>query len=200
MYNRFRSVQSLFPINAKPNLEPRNIHGWLNDENKKHIKRLVGQMYYNATFLELGVWEGLTADFVLSQNPKINYIGIDTFLGSAEHKEHGEWKQHLPNLYKYRHRVALIPKTTIDGLALLRQFGVQPQIIYIDASHRYEDVLLDILLSCRVNSGAAICGDDFEWDSVQKAVHAAQMFMNHNLMAEGNFWMFIEKNKTPQFD
>jgi hypothetical protein len=45
-----------------------------------------------------------------------------------------------------------------------------PDLIYVDASHRYEDVYAECMKSLDYFTDSILCGDDYGWDEVQRAV------------------------------
>jgi hypothetical protein len=57
------------------------------------------------------------------------------------------------------------------GLRLLSVWNVRPDLIYVDASHAEEDVLLDLKGSLALRP-RILCGDDYGvWDGVTRAVN-----------------------------
>ncbi len=67
--------------------------------------------------------------------------------------------------------------------------NVIPDLIYIDASHETEAVYQDLTLWFpHVEGRGILCGDDWNWPSVRKAVE--QFATEHHLTIESsdNFW------------
>ena len=47
--------------------------------------------------------------------------------------------------------------------------GIVPEVIYVDASHHYEDVLQDLSMCLARFPNARICGDDWDYPPVARA-------------------------------
>ena len=114
---------------------------------------------------------------------------IDTWLGSLEYwrdkksmRDSGMQLDHgYPGWYwsfltniamtKHQNRVVPLPLPTLIAARLLKEKGVTADLIYIDASHDEKDVYDDMEAYWPiVNSGGALFGDDWQWDSVARAV------------------------------
>ena len=81
------------------------------------------------------------------------------------------------------------------------EHGVEPDLIYIDASHSYEDVLADITTADALFPNAQIIGDDWNWKNLtrnmEKTVQAAviDFCQTKNYTPVANHWAWIiEKN------
>lgn len=63
------------------------------------------------------------------------------------------------------------PQTSAIAARLLRSYGVQADLVYIDGSHDYEDVLADLKAYWPlVRPGGILMGDDLGWAGVRQAV------------------------------
>ena len=88
-------------------------------------------------------------------------------------------------------RITPFPQTSLIAARLLKSYGVQADLVYIDGSHDTEDVLSDLRSYWPlVKEGGILLGDDLFWDSVQKA---AMMFAMENYLEmkpyfETNWW------------
>lgn len=121
-----------------------------------------------AAVLEIGSWEGRSAIFFLNFLPQCRLTCIDTFAGGDEHRDH----EALPsiearfdtNLASFGSRVEKIKQRSIPALDLLAQRGRTFDVIYVDGSHRRDDVLVDSVLSWGLlrDSGILIW-DDYLW-------------------------------------
>lgn len=56
------------------------------------------------------------------------------------------------------------------ALRILKEIGVTPDLIYVDANHHYKPVLDDVSLSVELFPDALIVGDDWHYEEVQRAV------------------------------
>ena len=60
--------------------------------------------------------------------------------------------------------------STLDGLRTVAQFGIEPDVIYIDAEHSYRAVTSELELAYELFPTARLVGDDFDWRGVRDAV------------------------------
>jgi hypothetical protein len=68
-------------------------------------------------------------------------------------------------------RVQLLVQPTFWALGWLARQGLQPDVIFIDASHDYASVSQDIFYSRGLlMAGGLLCGHDLELPDVQRAV------------------------------
>lgn len=118
-------------------------------------------------FLEIGSWEGASARWFLSNiltEESCNLICVDTFAGGngmpvIEGDEiYGKFVEHLeqwmPKIHIIRER---------SQLALRSLNREIMDLVFIDGSHRIEDVLTDSILSwCCLKAGGLLIWDDYE--------------------------------------
>ena len=114
---------------------------------------------------------------------------VDTFLGSCEHylKGRGFWRRMLASgRYNFFDEflgnveqagvsdvVTPFVQTSTNAARLFRDIGVRFDLIYLDASHEYEDVLADLRAWYPLLApGGVLVGDDFEepWFEIIRAV------------------------------
>lgn len=122
--------------------------------------------------LEIGSWEGLSSYFLLKELPKAHITCVDTWQGSAEHKaletidedslaniEH----KFNSNLKPFEDRVTKF-KGTSYSFFNQRDARNKFDLIYIDGSHYFDDVLIDALKSFeRLKVGGILIFDDYLW-------------------------------------
>ena len=146
--------------------------------------------------VEFGSWQGRSALTFLLEAKSIglgaSIICVDTWLGSAEHWRNsfpdGEWSfdqlnlrngepQILETFWKAIRDHGLTNSTSIlrapTGFAapFLRQTGIEPGLVYVDADHSFGAVVGDLKLAeSIVSESGVIAGDDFSWPSVRLAV------------------------------
>lgn len=151
--------------------------------------------------VEIGSWKGNSAVQLANAAPGAEIVCIDTWLGSIEmwgdhgdKDRYGALKLHngYPTIYRTflnniiatgnKSRVTPMPMPSRQALKLLFLWGVQPDLIYIDGSHEYEDVRDDILGAMRLRP-KIICGDDIGWADVRRAVNEILP-----VKQEGEFW------------
>ena len=149
--------------------------------------------------------------------PKISCI--DTWLGSAEHVFSLESTKDLlrdefgyPTLYHTFHKnitlsgfgekfqITIVPLDTTNSFHALSQYiqnknVIPPELIFVDAGHDYNSVKMDIENYWTILSkGGLMFGDDYQWDSVKKAVD--DCFENNYQVTEatgvGNYNIFYQ--------
>lgn len=171
------------------------VHGWFKDENHKvlleHFKR------EPKTIVEVGSWMGLSAKWIVEQNPNATLICIDTWLGSRDHHHpDSEYRKHLPKLYEsflqnlspYRERVIPARLDSVSGLRLLRDLGIEPDLVYIDGGHDAWQVFADAKTTLDAWPNVALVGDDWLHPEVQIGVRESVKDTSRNIKAIGNCW------------
>ncbi|MGI9595246.1 MAG: class I SAM-dependent methyltransferase [Acidimicrobiales bacterium] len=116
------------------------------------------------------------ADFVMSETDGIHQI----FLASN---------------WELRHRVTPLRGYSPDPLITVHDHGVVPDVVYIDGSHVYEDVLADLFTTRLLFPDTVVCGDDWNWPAVQRAVEYLARNRGDVVRNLGNTWV-IERGAT----
>lgn len=124
-----------------------------------------------ARILEIGSWEGRSALFFLNYLPKAQLTCVDTFEGSQEHVGPDYEpvlaaleRRFLANTAAFAERLQVIKARSAIALDRLTENGDQFDIIYIDASHRRDDVLIDSIMSWRLLApGGILIWDDLHF-------------------------------------
>lgn len=82
----------------------------------------------------------------------------------------------LVNSWGSRHRLFPLRMDTCAGLELVASLRAPIDLIYVDADHTEEGVLRDLRAATRLFPDAILCGDDWQWPGVRRAVarHAAE--------------------------
>jgi cephalosporin hydroxylase len=176
---------------------PDDIQGW----NSEHpLLQEAMRVIRPGLVIEVGVWKGASTIFMAEQLRAAGIgaavLAVDTFLGSIEHLTRPESRAALaplhgwPQLYyqfianvmrrNLQDHVVPLAQTSDTAFQLLRQLGLRPQLVHIDAAHDYESVARNLgnyytLLA----PGGALVGDDFttNWPEV---VWAATEFARRN--------------------
>jgi len=127
---------------------------------------------------EIGVYLGRgTAIFdevFVSRGQNYKLIAVDHFEGSPEHKASNS----VPSYEAFKQNIAPICDQVwshnCDSITASKRFkNGEFDIVYIDAAHEYEPVLVDLeAWFPKVKRGGFICGDDYTagWPGVVKAV------------------------------
>lgn len=169
-------LKKSFPFPAHEPDVPSCDHGWFWES---HIELLSGAMGSHVrVILELGSWLGKSARWLAKQSPNAIVIAVDHWQGSAEHFKTPGLRAMLPTLYDtfikncwtFRDRMIPLRMDTISGMGLVNQFRIIPDLIYIDAGHDYASAYADVSNALRLFPNAALCGDDFYWEGVNRAI------------------------------
>jgi hypothetical protein len=162
----------------KPTAE-RYVHGWNNEANFALFEAYVKPDL--KCIVELGTWFGASTQWFAEHALDAQIYTIDSYAFKPEWvagiKETG-FQQSLPkikecfyaNLWNFRDRVTFIHNLSVPGLREIKQDGIDPDLIYIDAGHDYESVKADLLESVKLFPDAQLIGDDWQLHGVARAV------------------------------
>ena len=125
----------------------------------------------NLQFLEIGAYEGMATCWLLDNiltDDKSRIIVIDTFEGSMEHRERGEYQldalydRFMRNIANHRAKVSVMRGRS---QWILRTISDPFDFVYVDGSHVASDVLEDAVLSFRLlKLGGRLVFDDYVWN------------------------------------
>ena len=153
----------------------------------KTIERLRPQL-----IIEVGVWKGRSALAMADRLKELNLsspvVCVDTFLGSEEHfrerfRPDMNRKAGWPQLYeqfmfnvldcKHQDVIVPIPASSLAAAQILKEIGVQADLIHIDAGHGYLEVRSDIqaFWPLLTEDGVMVFDDYGRWKGVTKAVN-----------------------------
>ena len=142
----------------------------------------------NDVCLEIGVWKSQFSSRILNRKPQKLYL-VDPweFMPQYDDRNYGgrqcKKQDDMDRLYN---RV----KTKFDGnknVVIMRGYSstevlkitTQLDWCYIDGDHSYEPVLQDLQLTYAITKvGGYVCGDDYQWAGVTKAVEEFVSMMN----------------------
>lgn len=209
MQKTLKSFSNLYPCpEHKPDV-PSDWHGWFSECNQKMLSRFLDGS--TQVIVELGAWLGVSTKFLLDHAPNATVISIDHWQGSEEHQNKEEFRDRLSRLYETflvnlwddRERLIPVRSNSIEGLTLVHQWKIPVDLIYIDASHKYEDVCRDIRTSLELFPASVICGDDWSWEEVRRAVTELAEIKHKKIRVIGDqAWWYseqaTEKNKIPE--
>lgn len=146
--------------------------------------------------VEVGTWLGASACHMAGIMQRLNLtphdfeiVCVDTWLGSSEmwkdksdETRYGQLnlKNGYPQIYYqflqnvvntgWRSHITPCPMTSLQAARLFKEWDVRPDVVYLDASHDYEDVLAD-LRAWYPLAREVIFGDDlYTFTDVNKAV------------------------------
>ena len=192
-------------------LLPEDLSGWNGDN--KIFGQLIEKIKPNI-IIEVGTWKGLSAinmgKHVKKNNLKTTIYCVDTWLGAIEFwdklndtKERNLLlKNGYPQIYyqflsnvvhnDLQDIILPFPNTSENGFRYFKSKQIKSDMIYIDASHEYDDVYRDVSNYINIlNQGGVIFGDDYKhWVDVRNAVN--NFTKEHNLhleIIEDHFWL-----------
>lgn len=161
----------------RPSVKKYPLGGWLNRGTAKLLRE---NMPENALVVELGTWRGLSARRMLGRMGASGVVCVDHWEGSEEHVSGcyaDRARDLLPHLYEtflydtwdWRSKIIPLRMDTLDGLHVVYESGLVPDLIYVDAGHEFKPVFNDIVVSSALFPGAIIVGDDWYIEGVKRA-------------------------------
>ncbi len=201
----WKSLKEKYPFPDKPTV-PKYVSGW--SVWKEQITGLLRDIPA-PTVIEVGVWLGKTSLMILESIPDSRLIAIDHWQGSVENQP--GWYAHDPvlpklyetfiaNVWEYKDRVVPIRQSSVTGLTDCKKEEIEPDLIYIDASHDYKSVLKDVTHACLLFPDAIVCGDDWHHRAigdgpmkprVREAVEKYCQLHGRIVIVIENFWYLV---------
>ena len=189
-------LAAMFPFPPqRPQVSPQE-HGWLAAETADALQRHLSTS--TRVVVELGSWLGRSTRFLARCVPQATIIAVDHWLGSEEHHTDEAYRRYLPTLYETflvncwpdRERIIPVRLSTLEGLSLLSQLGITPDLIYMDAAHDYQSVRRDLQTALHLFPMTSIVGDDWYQEGVRCAVIdvVQALGLQPHLKAAGNAW------------
>ncbi len=168
--------------------------GWFKEPQQELMRRELNTE--TKLVVELGAWLGLSTRFIADQAPQARVITIDHWRGSSEHRKDPTCAAMLPTLFEtftalnweYRDRILPLKMTGHQGLQTIARYGLQPDIIFIDADHSYDSVRADLDISHRLFPQARLIGDDYDSPDVQRAVDEFAAAHGYQVEPVGTGW------------
>ena len=153
----------------------------------------------NSKFIEIGSWKGQSSAYmtveIINSGKNIKFFCIDTWEGSEEHQEFTEVKNlyqiFKDNMKPLENYYIDIRKTSLEAAKIFDDNSID--FVFIDASHKYEDVKNDINTWLpKVKKGGILAGHDYffqsdVWPEVRKAVD--ELLINIKFTNEG-CWIY----------
>lgn len=200
-----------------PESLPEHLHGWFRPGNAETLSHIIRPQH--RCILELGSWLGVSTMKLLQQAPNALVFAVDIwsndyFLTDSHYdksdptfknilEKHPIYHQFLANTKKHRLRKVtdaegesyegLVPMKmpSAEALRILKSLGVQPDVIYIDASHHYDYVVEDVTDCLTLFPHAQLVGDDWDNLDVRRAVNdVAARFRKEIYVNGGTCWTF----------
>ncbi len=174
---------------------PFDDHGWF--RNQEPLAACLKQKPAKIV-IEMGSWLGLSTRFIASTLPEGGVVyAIDTWLGSLNEETHQQ-DSRLSYLYQLflsnikhaqlTHKIIPIRMTSMEAA---RALNVKADLIYLDGAHDTISVKNDILTwQEHLCQGGILCGDDWDWPTVQLAVIHCAQYLNKEIRFKGAFWWY----------
>lgn len=177
---------------ASVKLLPFDPHGWFYNGEWLHecmTRRAIKNV------VEVGSWLGTSTRFMAERLPIDGKVyAVDTWEGSKEHRNDPRlptlFQQFLSNTIHFELTDKIVP-IRMHSLEAAVGLAIAADLIYIDASHETEDVFADVMhWHPHLAQNGLICGDDWNYKSVQHAVLDAAFQLKAVVRFEGKFWWF----------
>jgi predicted O-methyltransferase YrrM len=143
---------------------------------------------FQGPIIEIGTLFGYSTNaLAIGKAPHIPLITVDAFTWNpmgVPNWRHEELTRKGLSYLVAKQNVRLV-KSTADSFYQSYDGG-QPSLVFIDADHSYEAVRKDIDFAKRVGA-RIICGDDFSWPGVKRAVEES---FGRNYQTIGDMWVF----------
>lgn len=156
---------------------PEDLQGWFGKTHEGFLDAALRTLHIQSPLVvELGTWKGRSASFWLNHPLKPRLICVDrwdpasTYAGQALAAEPHVFETCVRNLWKFKDRCILVRGETVDGVVRIHGHAVQPDLVYVDAGHDYENVAKDIAACRKYFPWAKVVGDDYQHEPVQRAV------------------------------
>lgn len=187
--------------------------GWV---DPRSILMTVVRRMHPTLVAEIGSWKGDSAIAVARELDALAAPGsvlcVDTWLGGVEHilgdGDNGNWlrREHgFPQIYRQflanvmhagmQGRIIPVPQTSTIAARLLAHLGVRPQVIFLDASHDFIDLSIDLSLYWPLLAeGGVIVGDGYTkfWPGVIAAARRFARQQNLPLVAHRGQFVFAK--------
>lgn len=182
---------------------PEDKHGWFMESNRENLCRFIVQRQPRVV-VELGTWLGSSAIFmgqILPDHAVLYaiddwradtdiYIQADATVRSKLSKL---YQQFLSNVKHHNLTHKIIP-CRMKTLEAAEALDIMADLIYVDASHDEDSVYKDIMAWYpKLNQNGIMCGDDWSFESVQRAVTRAARELNQQIHVDRYFWYFGPK-------
>jgi precorrin-6B methylase 2 len=147
--------------------DPLYIEGWMTPDELQWLEQTAGRM---ESIAEIGCWKGRSTSALLRGSSGPVYA-IDHWKGSPGDQDANESEAAAAYLV-FLANIGSHPRLQIVATPSVEALLVVPQVdmVFIDGSHRYEDVLADIR-AWRGKAKKLLAGHDIGLDSVLTAVY-----------------------------
>jgi predicted O-methyltransferase YrrM len=192
-------IRKLFPWpSQQPNVPARTNEGWLQESTCQVLDRVLSEK--TKIVIEVGSWLGLSTRYIAGKAPNATILAVDHWKGSSEHQQQ-KFEQILPLLYDtflvncwhLRDRLIPVRQSSVRGMQEIAKCGVFPDVVYIDADHSHEAVVMDLEAALDLFPDTTIIGDDFNWPGVESAVRYVTSRRNRQFSVTGVAWQLLPR-------
>ena len=184
-------------------LLPLNLHGGFSKYNQHSLQEIFEQNDIKRA-VEIGSWLGLSSSFIAS-NVKERLYCVDIWEIQEEQAQHASWKaigdtlydQFLSNMIHLNLTDKVVPIKLPSQEAVIN-FNDKVDLVFVDGSHKYENVKHDILeWSKHLEDNGIICGDDWGVpvsdisEGVVRAVKECSQILNKKIETNVTFWRLV---------
>ncbi len=157
----------LIPKGARPG-RAEDIEGWMTHEELEFLR---GAALNVDSIAEIGCWKGRSTFALLSGCDGPVYA-VDHWLGSEGERAGPHAKAVTGDIFsQFMTNVGHFPNLRVvkQPSAIAAAQTPEVDMVFIDAGHRYEDVVIDIR-AWKSKAAKLMCGHDYNWPGVQRAV------------------------------
>lgn len=166
----------------------KSIHGFVNYENL--YDDVINKLEDDAVFVEVGVWKGKSICYAvvesLNKGKKIKFYAVDNFKGSLDEpvimKDHAVVnntleEEYYKNIEPIKEYINTIVMDSTEAASKFKDKSVD--LVFIDASHKYENVKSDILAWLpKIKPGGMIGGHDYVLEDPAHADYGVTVAVN----------------------
>tara|TARA_Y100000004_G_scaffold166817_1_gene198863 strand:+ start:318 stop:890 length:573 start_codon:yes stop_codon:yes gene_type:complete len=180
------------------------IEGWFDFEEV--YERMVDTFVDKARFVEVGSWKGKSAAFlaekIITSEKNIKVDCVDTWEGSAEHTNpNSAWYEEqivnnpnylyfefIKNTRPVEDVITPIKASSKEAAEIYEDRSLD--FVFLDASHDYENVLIDLTIWYpKIKKGGYIGGHDYGGENFAGVDEAVNEFFKYNVEAIGNSFL-----------
>jgi hypothetical protein len=151
-----------------------SIDGWFDKGDELMYYNILESIPEGGNFLEIGCYKGRStacmANLIRSLNRDVKIHVVDTFIGDDDCGFGSIYDEFMANMKPYSQIMGSVRRGTSYHMS--QDNPDYFDAIYIDASHKYDDVIRDIdSWLPYVTLGGCMAGHDYNWSDVHKAVN-----------------------------
>lgn len=158
-----------------PKRGPGTLGTFLRDDTKRVLEKVVTSDLHH--IVEIGSWLGCSALHMATLAPEAHIWCLDTWLGSFEIFWKYECRDLLAEAYErfiantvgLADRIHGVRMDSINGVLLLAQAGLEPDLVFLDGGHQYQSVRADLAAIEEAFGKVPIVLDDWDHETVQRA-------------------------------